>query len=101
LQFDVHFGDVYLKAKRAQAANVCGEVVEVRGVTLADAHVHLEADAVHGDAIAQEVAKHCVDGVRLATHAFGAEVVVEQVRIRVGLVCPPKGIGEVARAKGT
>jgi hypothetical protein len=57
--------------------------------------VHLQTHAVDGDAARDHPADELVDRVALATATFGAEVVVEQLRVRVGGVGQDEGAVDV------
>ena len=84
-----------LHAQRREARDIGGDG---RGVEVRLRDVHLQSDSVDGDAAMLEILHHRIDRVGLAVEPFAAVLVVEEQRLRIGLVRPAKGLLDISSA---
>jgi hypothetical protein len=94
-QRNVKFRNVNLQAQRGQACNIrahgSGVKIELR-------NMQLQPDAVDRNSALLEIFDHGINSIRLAVHPLALRLVVEKQSVRIGLVCPAKGLFHVGRA---
>ena len=94
-QGNVEFRDVNLQAERGQARNIRSDG---GGVEIELRDMHLETDAVDGDAAVTKILDDGVDRVGLAVEPFSSIIVVEKERLRIGFMCLAKSLLDIGWA---